>query len=73
MIRPPAPEEVGRLEQLRMDAEKHFSAGPSSVAFFLETCNASENETSTVLPHEFAAYIVVASALINLDESITRD
>jgi hypothetical protein len=73
MIRPPAPEEVGRLEQLRVDAEKHFSAEPSSVALFLETCNASGNESSTVLPHEFAAYIVVASALINLDESITRD
>jgi hypothetical protein len=73
MIRPPAPEEIGRLDQLRVAAETKFRADPTSAALFLEACNAHDEMAVSSSPHEFAAYTVVASALINLDESITRN
>jgi hypothetical protein len=73
MVRPPAATEVDRLDRLRRAAEEKFRTNRHHAKLFLEACNARDPMWSSSSLQEFAAYTVVASALINLDESITRN
>jgi hypothetical protein len=73
LIRPPTAQEVDRLDQLRIAAEQKFAAEVNELAGFLAACNASEIGHEPLAPAEFASYVIVASVILNLDESVTRN
>jgi hypothetical protein len=71
LIRPPAQNEIDRLEQLRIAAEKKFFSAPGDAHEFLNACNAAHLAQGK--PETFASYTVAASVLLNLDELVTRN
>jgi hypothetical protein len=73
LVRPPRPKEVARLDNLRQATEAKFREHPSEAGEFLAQCNAGQGSAGPLPPHEFAAYVVVASVLLNLDEASTRN
>jgi hypothetical protein len=73
LIRPPRPKEIARLNDLREATADKFRKHASEASEFLAQCNADEGSAVSLPPHEFAAYVVVASVLLNLDEAITRN
>jgi hypothetical protein len=72
-IRRSRPPEIDRLDELRLAAAAKFRESPQAVQEFLAQCNRGEEVAAVLPPHEFAAYVVVASVLLNLDEAITRN
>jgi hypothetical protein len=73
LIRPPTGKEIDRMEELRMAAAKTFTDQLENTDQFLKSCNAAERIPGDTDPAEFASYIVAASALLNLDEAVTRN
>jgi Protein of unknown function (DUF1553)/Protein of unknown function (DUF1549) len=73
LIRPPTDQEIDRLEKLRLAASEKLQANPQDAAEFLSACHAGQKWKGSLSAHEFASYVVVASVLLNLDESVTRN
>ncbi|MCC6492431.1 MAG: PSD1 domain-containing protein [Pirellulales bacterium] len=71
LVRPPADDEVRRLEQVRSAAAAKFAAHPEDALQLLRQCRADAEVPPDLQPHEFASYVVAASVLLNLDEAIT--
>ena len=55
---------------LRRQAAKSFAAAPEKAAELLKSSRAQPGD---VPPAEFAAWVVTASAILNLDEFLTRN
>jgi hypothetical protein len=73
LIRPADSLEIERLNQLQLAAAGKFRAQAALADALLAACNADERLPDTLEPHEFAAYVVVASTILNLDESVKRN
>jgi hypothetical protein len=73
VTRAPNRDELSRLEELRLAADRKFRDNPQAAADFLKSCNVSSELTSPLHLEEYASYVVVASVLLNLDEAITRN
>ena len=70
LIRPVAQDEVEPLLRLLQDAKAGFEASPEQADALIQ---ASRGDTGTMDAPEFAAWIVVANAILNLDEFLTRN
>ncbi|MCA9268973.1 MAG: DUF1553 domain-containing protein, partial [Planctomycetales bacterium] len=70
LIRPARKGEVEPLLRLQTDATKAFSADAEKAAALIE---ASRGKAGELNPVEFAAWIVTANAILNLDELLTRN
>lgn len=70
LIRPVREGEVEPLLRLQADAAKAFSADSEKAAALIEASRGLAGELS---PAEFAAWIVTANAILNLDELLTRN
>ncbi|MCA9203564.1 MAG: DUF1553 domain-containing protein, partial [Planctomycetales bacterium] len=70
LIRPAREGEVEPLLRLQTDAAKAFSADAEKAAALIE---ASRGKAGELNPAEFAAWIVTANAILNLDELLTRN
>jgi len=68
MTREPDDEELDALVALYTDQLEQFGAAPDEAQAFIKNF-----ETDGVEPHESAAYIAVARAIMNLDEFVTRE
>jgi hypothetical protein len=68
--RQPTPEELAELQAFFADELARFETEPDAAQAFL---NVGEYHLETeVSPVEWAAYAIVANAIFNLDESITK-
>lgn len=70
LAREPKPEEVGVLSRVYADMHQKFSSNPESCGSLLKV--GEKPPTEGVAPVELAAWTTVASALLNLDETITK-
>jgi hypothetical protein len=70
LIRPVRTGEVLPILQLQGEAEKNFTATPDQARILLETSRANAGSMSAP---EFASWIVVANAILNLDEFLSRN
>ncbi len=70
LIRPLRPSETVPLVALQRDALQHFAAAPQEAEQLIAS---SRGEAGEMAPAEFAAWIVTASAILNLDEVLTRN
>ncbi|MCA9223875.1 MAG: DUF1553 domain-containing protein, partial [Planctomycetales bacterium] len=70
LIRPAREGEVEPLLRLQADAAKAFSADAEKAAALIE---ASRGKAGELTSAEFAAWIVTANAILNLDELLTRN
>jgi hypothetical protein len=70
LIRPVREGEVQPLVRLYHDAEKTFAAAPEKAKTLLE---ASRAKPDNINANEFAAWIVTANAILNLDEFLSRN
>jgi Protein of unknown function (DUF1553) len=70
LIRSPRSEEINPLVKLQHDAEQTFVSAPTEAKALLETSRAKPGEMP---PEKFAAWIVTASAILNLDELLCRN
>jgi hypothetical protein len=68
--RAPKPSEVAALESLRKDALAKFDMNGAETTKFLRSAGITEKSQLTA---ENAAWIVVANAILNLDETITKN
>ena len=71
LIRPAHPEELKLMMQLLQETEKDFTASPAKAEDLIKTTRAKV-PTSMSKP-AFAAWIVTASTILNLDEFLTRN
>ena len=70
IIRPLRFAEAEPLVKLQRDAQAAFEAAPEQAA---ELIKSSRGEAGAMQPTEFAAWIVTANAILNLDEFLTRN
>lgn len=70
LIRPARSGECDPLVQLLATARSHFEREPEQAEALLAACRAAGGE---VPPAELAAWVVVANAIMNLDEFLTRN
>ena len=70
LIRPLRDGEITPLVNLQREAQKVFEAAPDKAAALIKT---SGGHPAHVNQAEFAAWIVTASAILNLDEFLTRN
>jgi hypothetical protein len=70
LIRPIRFGEAEPLVKLQQDAEAEFTAVPEQAAVFVKS---TRGDPGAMPPAEFAAWIVTASAILNLDEFLTRN
>jgi mono/diheme cytochrome c family protein len=70
LIRPLRPGEATPLVRLQQDARQAFAAQPENATALLQTSRAEPGDTPSA---EFAAWIVTASVILNLDEFLTRN
>ncbi len=75
LVRPLRDGELAPLLRFKDDALNRFEATPESAAALIDSLPAAISRFSgeTVPPAEFAAWVVVASAILNLDEFLTRN
>lgn len=71
LIRPVSDREVEPLRRLRDDLRDTFAADPESAKALIESTRAAV--PSGVSAAEFAAWIVAANTILNLDEFLTRN
>ncbi len=69
MLKDPVPEKLAALEKLYGQAHNNFSKKPNEAAKFLGVEPLSMNRQDLI---EQAAYMLVANALLNLDEFLTK-
>ena len=70
LIRPLRDGEAEPLVRLQRRAHKRFAADPQAAEALIAS---SRGNPSDMEPAEFAAWIVAASAILNLDEFLTRN
>lgn len=70
LIRPIRDDEVTPLVRLQQETQAALANTPDDAAGLIKT---SRGEAGTVPPAEFAAWIVTASVILNLDEFLTRN
>lgn len=70
LIRPPADAEILRLKQLYHEAITEYRKQPESAGELLAAASISEAQTSE--PSQLAALTMVATVLLNLDETVTK-
>ncbi len=70
LVRPIRDEEVTPLVRLQQETEKSFGSVPDEAAALIKTTRA---DPGAMLATEFAAWIVTASVILNLDEFLTRN
>ncbi len=70
LLRPPRDGECAPLVRLHQDAQIRFEAEPTQAEAWIAACRGDRGQTP---PAEFAAWIVVASSILNLDEFLTRN
>jgi hypothetical protein len=71
LIRPPRKGETAPLAGLQRDAQKAFEAAPEKADSLLRSARA--RAPAGIGKPAFAAWIVVANAILNLDEFLTRN
>jgi hypothetical protein len=71
LARNPGPEELEVLTAAMKRSIKDFTGDPEAAKQFLAVGEAGTDETLN--PAELAAYTLLASTLINLDETITKE
>lgn len=71
LVRPPTEPEVARLVDFYESALADLSADAAAVESLLESANVNSQESAN--KNELAAWIVVANALLNLDETLMRN
>jgi Protein of unknown function (DUF1553)/Protein of unknown function (DUF1549)/Planctomycete cytochrome C len=71
LIRPLHKSEAAPLIELQKDAQKGFEAAPEKADTLLKSARATA--PTGVSKHAFAAWIVTANAIMNLDEFLTRN
>ena len=71
LIRPLRPGETAPLVALQRDAQRTFEAAPEKADALLRTARAAA--PAGIARAEFAAWIVAANAILNLDEFLTRN
>jgi uncharacterized protein DUF1553/uncharacterized protein DUF1549/cytochrome c len=71
LIRPPRKGETAPLIGLQKEAQKAFEAAPEKADALLKSARATEPKG--VSKPAFAAWVVTASAILNLDEFLTRN
>ena len=62
--------EADPLVQLQREAQRRFEAEPEKAAALIDACR---GEPGAMTPAAFASWIVTASAILNLDEFLTRN
>jgi hypothetical protein len=67
----PSEQELDILESLLTDARKKYSADEETAKQLISVGESKPNEP--ISPPEQAAWTVVASTLLNLDETLTRE
>ena len=70
LIRPPHDGEIKPLLALLHDAKEDFAASPEKAVSMIKS---SRGEAGNMKPADFAAWIVIANAILNLDEFLTRN
>jgi hypothetical protein len=70
LVRPLRDAEVDPLVQLQQAAQSDFEAVPEKATALIKS---SHGEPGEIPPAEFAAWIVTASAILNLDEFLSRN
>jgi hypothetical protein len=70
LVRPLRPGEADPLVRLLRDARQRFTADPAAAAALIEASRATA--PAGTAPQDVAARIVAASAILNLDEFLTR-
>jgi hypothetical protein len=70
-LQPPSKAELRELTRLAKDQLAHFQKFPSEAAELLS--NGESAFDKTIPPAELAAWTAVASAVLNLDETITKE
>ena len=70
LIRPIRSEEVAPLIHLQQLAHREFEAAPEKAAELIKASRAKPGSTN---PADLAAWIVTTSAILNLDELLTRN
>jgi hypothetical protein len=75
LVRPVREGETAPLVRLQRDAQASFIESPDKAAALIKTSrgDASRADKGDLAPHEFAAWIVTANAILNLDEFLTRN
>jgi hypothetical protein len=75
IVRPVEDHELEPLLQLHRDAAAHFKSRPELANQWIASSRGdiAAVEPAKVDPNEFAAWILVASAILNLDETLTRN
>ncbi|MCA9141165.1 MAG: PSD1 domain-containing protein [Planctomycetaceae bacterium] len=71
LVRPPATEEIDRVVAFYETALADFQKDPAAVESLLESANVTPAANAD--KNELAAWIVVANALLNLDETLMRN
>lgn len=69
LVRPLAPEEAAPLMRLYEDARQSFARDPDAATALIKS---GRGEAGSVPPADFAAWIVTASVILNLDEFLSR-
>lgn len=70
VVRPIRDGEAGPLMRLQRDAKQSFASSPEQAAALIKTGRGDPNQKDI---SEFAAWIVTANAILNLDEFLTRN
>jgi hypothetical protein len=70
LVRPPRDGDTAPLVRLQRDAQKSFAESPDKAAAIIQIARANTGEIPC---DEFAAWIVTANAILNLDEFLTRN
>jgi hypothetical protein len=73
LTRQPTDDEMDRLGTLLVATENMYAERPSAAIEFLNECGAKTTEHQSLPAPSYASYVVVASVLLNLDETITRN
>lgn len=71
VIRTLHPREIQPLVRLQQDAVAEFTAAPEKAAALLKATRSTVPENLS--HHEFAAWVVTANSILNLDEVLTRN
>ncbi len=70
LVRPPRERECEPLVRLQQAAQKRFEAQSEQAEALIAACRGDRGDTPAA---EFAAWIVVANSILNLDEFLTRN
>jgi hypothetical protein len=73
LIRNAKQNEIDRLGRLHSVVEAKLRGDATATDALLQSCNIGKTGLDGMTSHEFASYVMVASVLLNLDETVTRN